>query len=127
MCRIFKFLEVGRRTAARQASAPCKKPQRPAAVSKNKNDRMAKGHAVIGRYRIVRQKVSIFALAGALLLYPSRAFFDNLYSKVGSPAHKPSPLCKSADRIAWYPQTPKKAQIQRKNIVVYQIVIELTA
>lgn len=53
---------------------------------------MAKGHAVIGRYRIVRQKVSIFALAGALLLYPSRAFFDNLYkysnnSDTATPPH----------------------------------------
>jgi len=46
-------------------------------VQKNKNDRMAESHTVIGRYRVVGQKASNFDFSGGSSLYGRRAFFDS--------------------------------------------------
>ena len=72
-----KFSETRRGAAARQMFCRHRMAWRPAAVQKNKNDRMASNHAVIGREDAIWQKPSNFDFLGSLSLYGRRAFFDS--------------------------------------------------
>lgn len=98
-CRISNFRRAWRGTAARAASDTHRMAYRPAATQKNKNDRMAVSHTVIGRYRTIRQEVSNFDFMGILCFYWGRAFFDKLYKYNNAPDMAIPPLGRQIQNI----------------------------
>lgn len=71
----------------------------PATAQKNKNDRMAESHTVIGRYEITRQEMSNFDFMDILCFYWGWAFFDKLYKYNNAPDMAIPPLGRQIQNI----------------------------